>query len=123
MLVTLAGRSSVSTTDSSLDGREESGFLLPSVTGAMYLLVASTTHDLRAGFSLLVDGPFTNHRAFGISLLIMYCTMITAAMKVLVSTSADTASVVLNAVTVLIIADLVSKASRAHPLLFPCGRY
>ena len=48
------------------------------------------------------------HRAFGIGLLIVYGIMITAAMTVLVSTSENSASLVLNAVTVLFIADLVS---------------
>ena len=106
-LIVLAQRPSNSDTDT---GRE-SGYLLPSVTGAMYLLVASTTHDLRAGYSLSVNGSCAGHRAFGIGLLIVYGIMITAAMTVLVSTSENSASLVLNAVTVLFIADLVS-ASR-----------
>ena len=74
----------------------------------MYLLVASTTHDLRAGFWLSVDGSRAGQRAFGIGLLIVYGTMITAAMTVLVSTSNNSASLLLNAVTVVFIADLVS---------------
>ena len=97
-----------SDTETSVDGSGESGYLLPSVTGAMYLLVASTTHDLRSGFSLLVYGSCVGHRAFGMGLLTVYGTMMTAAMAVLVSTSDNTASIVLNAVTVLFIADLVS---------------
>lgn len=91
---------------------EESGLLLPSVTGAMYLLIASTAHDLRAGFSLLVDGSCAGHRAFGIALLVVYGIMIDASMTVLVSTSYDNASLVLNSVTVLFIADLVSVGGR-----------
>ena len=76
----------------------------------MYLLIASTTHDLRAGYSLSFSGSSAGHRAFGIGLLIVYGIMITAAMTVLVSTSENSASLVLNAVTVLFIADLVSVA-------------
>ena len=106
-LIVLDERPSNSDTDIS----RESGYLLSTVTGAMYLLVASTTHDLRAGYSLLVNGSCAGHRAFGIGLLIVYGIMITAAMTVLVSTSDNSASLVLNAVTVLFIADLVS-ASR-----------
>lgn len=87
---------------------EESGFSMASVTGAMYLLVASTTPDLRAGFTLLVDGLRYYQRVFGAVLLTLYGLMICAAMKVLFSTSNDDASVVINAVTVLFIADVVS---------------
>ena len=115
-LIVLAERPS----DSDPDTNKESGYLLPSVTGAMYLLIASTTHDLRAGYSLSVNGSCAGHRAFGIGLLIVYGVMITAAMTVLVSTSENSASLVLNAVTVLFIADLVGatrdifEASRTH---------
>ena len=108
-LILLAG----STSSSDGDTSGESGGLLPSVTGAMYLLVASTTHDLRSGFSLLVDGSCAGHRAFGIGLLAVYGIMISAAMTVLVSTSNDIVSVVLNAVTVLFIADLVSAPTQS----------
>lgn len=108
MLVVLAGATSNSDTNTAVNNREESGYILPTVTGAMYLLVASTAHDLHAGFSLMVDGSRAGHRAFGIGVLILYVIMIDAAMTVLVSTSDNTASVVLNAVTVLFVADLVS---------------
>ena len=115
-LIVLAQRPS----NSDPDTNKESGYLLPSVTGAMYLLIASTTHDLRAGYSLPFSGSSAGLRAFGIGLLIVYEIMITAAMTVLVSTSENSASLVLNAVTVLFIADLVSasrkdvKASLTH---------
>ena len=85
--------------------------LLPPLIGAMYLLVASTIHDLRAGYSLLVDGTLTGHRAFGFSLLVVYGLMVYATMTVLMSTSENNASVVLNAVAVLFVADLVSVAT------------
>ena len=112
MLILLTKASWISDPERSGDDThsEETSYLLPSVTGAMYLLVASTTHDLRAGYVLLVDGSRAGHRAFGMGLLIVYGIMIAAAMTVLVSTSDDSASVVLNAVTVLFIADLVSAA-------------
>lgn len=84
----------------------------------MYLLVASTAHDLGAGFSLLVGGESAGHRSFGLCLLIMYGIMIAAAMKVLVSTSADSTSVVLNSATVLFIADLVRALSHNMVNLF-----
>ena len=109
-LIVLAERPS----DSDPDTNKESGYLLPSVTGAMYLLVASTTHDLRAGYSLSFSGSCAGHRAFGIGLLIVYGIMMTSAMTVLVSTSETSASLVLNAVTVLFIADLVSAARKDH---------
>lgn len=118
MLVAPAGGSSVCIVDSALDGSEESGYVLPSVTGVMYLLFAFIPHDPSAGFSLLVDGPCADRRAFGIGLLI---TLIPAGMNVLETTSAGTASVVLDAVTFLFITDLVSKASRVHVPLIPCG--
>ena len=86
---------------------EDSGYSLASVTGAMYLLVASTTSDLRAGYALLVDGYYMGHRALGLSLLAVYGLMICAAMHVLMSEASDDAGLVLNAVTVLFIADLV----------------
>lgn len=118
MLIVLARPISNSETSSTTDDNEESGYLLASVTGAMYLLVASTSQDLRAGFSLLADGSCTGHRAFGLTLITVYGTMISAAMTVLVSTSQDSASVVLNAVTVLFIADLVSRACQATLCVF-----
>lgn len=110
MLIVVARVKSNSDTGGSADDDDESDYLLPSVTGAMYLLVASTAHDLRAGYSLLVDGRCAGHRAFGTGLLVVYGIMVSAAMTVLVSTSEDSASVVLNAVTVLVVADLVSAA-------------
>lgn len=110
MLIVVARVKSNSDAGGSADGDDESGYLLPSVTGAMYLLVASTAHDLRAGYSLLVDGRRVGHRAFGTGLLVVYGIMVSAAMTVLVSTSEDSASVVLNAVTVLVVADLDEKA-------------
>ena len=87
--------------------REDSGYALAYVTGAMYVLVASTSPDLRAGFALLVDGYYMGHRAFGLSLLAVYGLMICAAMYVLMSESSDDAGLVLNAVMVLFVADLV----------------
>ena len=108
MLIFLARTGPDSDTTSSAEDSEKSRYLLASVTGAMYLLVASTTHDLRAGFSLLVDGQCAGHRVFGLGLLVVYVVMISAGMTVLVSTSNDSASVVLNAVAVLFVADLVS---------------
>lgn len=95
-------------TSTSSDHSDKSGFLLPTVTGAMYLLVASTTHDMCAGFSLLVNGLGSGHRAFGAGLLMVHVVMMVAAMTVLVSTSENMETVVLNAVTVLFVADLVS---------------
>lgn len=92
------------------DGSQTEQYVLASVTGAMYLLVASTTHDLRAGYSLFVDGPDAHHRAFGIGILTVFVVMISSAMNVLVSTSSDSTSIMLNAVAVLFIADLVSAA-------------
>lgn len=91
-----------------VDGSHTEEYVLASVTGAMYLLIASTTHDLRAGYALFVDGPDAHHRAFGIGMLTVFVVMISAAMNVLVSTSSDSASIMLNAVAVLFIADLVS---------------
>lgn len=87
---------------------ENAAYSMASVTGAMYLLVASTTPDLRAGFTLLVDGLRFYQQVFGAALLTLYGLMICAAMKVLFTTSNDDASVVINAVTVLFIADVVS---------------
>ena len=113
MLIELAGSAPYDDTGSSGDHSGKSGFLLPTVTGAMYLLISSTTHDLFAGFSLLVDGSSPGHRAFGVGLLLVHGVMVVAAMTVLVSTSDDSASVVLNAVTVLFIADLASTAGRS----------
>lgn len=118
MLVAPAGGSSVSIVDSSLDGSGESGYVLPSVTGVMYVLFAFRPHDLRAGFSLSVHGPCADRHAFGIGLL---RTSIPAGMNVLETTSAGTASVVLDAATFRFITDLVSKASRVHVPLIPCG--
>lgn len=99
-------------------GQEESPYVLPAMTGAMYLLIASTAHDFRAGFSLLVDGTCAGHRTFGVGLLIVHGVMITAAISVLLSTSQDSASVVLNAVTVIFIADLVSTSKMSPPPSF-----
>ena len=115
MLIVLARATSDHASDISAGNRQEAKFLLPSVTGAMYLLIASTSHDLGAGYSLLVDGSCAVHRAFGIGLLTVYAVMISAAMTVIVSTSDDSASVVLNAVTVLFVADLVSVATVNPP--------
>lgn len=95
--------------ESSANHGRQSTYLLPAVTGAMYLLLSSTAHDLRAGFSMLVDGRCPGQRSFGFGLLVVYGIMITVAMTVLASTSEDSASVLLNAVAVLFIADLVNK--------------
>ena len=74
-----------SDTISSADDSGDSGYLLPSVTGAMYSLVASTSHNLRGGFSLLlVDESYAGHRAFCACLLVAYGVMINAEMTVLV---------------------------------------
>lgn len=105
---TLIVRAGVDTDGDDLDEDDDSGYSLASITGAMYLLVASTTPDLRAGFSLLVDGFRVRHRVFGFFLLTVYALMISAAMQVLFSSAEDDASVVTNAVTVLFIADVVS---------------
>lgn len=113
VLIILARSTTLSITASSAGRSDASDYELPSVIGAMYLLVASTSHDLRAGFTLLVDGSCLCHRAFGVGLLIVYGIMISAAMIVLVSTSDDSASVVLNAVTVLFVADLVRESIRS----------
>lgn len=111
MLIVLAKNPADSETGSSAHSKGKSGYILPSITGAMYLLIVSTIHDLRTGFSLMMEVSCASHRAFGIGLLIVYGIMISAAMTVLVSTSHDSASVVLNAVTVLFIADIVSEAA------------
>lgn len=97
--------------DTLISDGDESGYSMASVTGAMYLLVASTTPDLRAGFTLVVDGFRFYQQVFGGALLTLYGLMICAAMKVLFTTSNDDASVVINAVTVLFIADVVSRAA------------
>lgn len=101
---------------SSADGSGDTAHLLPSVAGAIYLLVASTTHDFQAGFSLLVDDLCAGQRVFGFGLLVVYGIMLSAAMTVIVSTSENSETVVLNAVTVIFIADLVSPATRKSPL-------
>lgn len=119
MPIVLAGPTSNTSPVSSDEDSRESDCLLPSVTGAMYLLVASTSHDLRAGFLLLVDGLCAGHRAFGIGFLVVYGIMTSAAMTVFMSISDDSASVVLNAVTVLFIADLVRRAKQAIERVFP----
>lgn len=106
----------ISTASSDTDLTEDAGgggrteFVLVSVTGAIYLLMISTSHDLRAGFSLLVDGTRAGDRAFGATLFVVYGVMIGSALTVLASTSHDSASLLLNAVAVVFIADLVSAA-------------
>lgn len=124
MLIARAKDDGSSTTATTSNEGEDSGYSMASVTGAMYLLVASTTPDLRAGFTLLVDGLRYYQRVFGGALLTLYGLMIWAAMKVLFTTSNDDASVVINAVTVLFIADVVSSANnhgiRACPSLDTC---
>lgn len=92
---------------------DSSNYSMASITGAMYLLVASTTPDIRAGFSLLVDGLHLYHNVFGFVLLTLYALMISAAMKVLFADANDDASVVINAVAVLFIADVVSEDNHA----------
>lgn len=112
MFFVLARKESNSSTDSTggVDGKGRPEYVLASVTAAIYILVASTSHDLTAGFSLMVKGPCFGHRAFGIALLTVHGVMFSAAMTVLVSTSHDSTSVLLNAVAVLFVADLVSAA-------------
>lgn len=95
--------------DSNEEEHEEqpAGYTMASVTGAMFLLVATTLHDLRAGSSLAVNGKRVSHRVFGVGLLIVWGLMITTGMKALRFSGNHDATVVLNAVTVLFIADLV----------------
>lgn len=99
--------------DTLADEGEDSpaAYLLPSVIGAMYLLVGSTTHDLQAGLSLLMDSEYAGHGTDGNGLLAVYEIMLSAAMTAIVSTSDDSETVVLNAVTILMIADLASVES------------
>lgn len=100
----------------SSDSSDGANYSMASATGAMYILVANTAPDLRAGFSLLVDGWFLHHRIFGVVLLTLFWLMLTAAMRVLFYSAGDDASVVINAVTVLFIAELVSYTSlRTRP--------
>lgn len=101
-------RSSEPVQDAGDRNAEGAGYSMASVTGAMYLLVASTTSDLRAGFALLVDGTRVGHRVFGAGVLTVYALMLGAAMKVLFLSANDDTSVVMNAVAVLFTADLVS---------------
>lgn len=86
---------------------EIKGYLMACVIAAMNLLVASSTSDLRAGLSLLVDGEGIGHRVFFLSLLIVYGLMIAASIEVLMSTAEDDATVVMSAVIILFIAGLV----------------
>lgn len=97
------------------DDSSGSNYSLASISGAMYLLVASTTPDLRAGFSLLVDGLHPYHHVFGFVVLTLYALMVSAALKVLFADANDDASVVINAVTVLFIADVVREARQGIP--------
>lgn len=115
--ITLIVRSDNSTGTEDPEETDSSGtnYSMASVTGGMYLLVASTTPDLRAGFSLLVDGLHPYHHVFGFVLLTLYALMITAAMKVLFADAEDDASVVINAVTVLFIADVVREPNQGIP--------
>lgn len=81
-----------------------------SVTAALYLLVQTASLDLRAGFSLLVDGPSARYRSFGAALLVAFGLLVTAAMRVIFSSAENDAAVVANAVSILFVADLVSGA-------------
>lgn len=117
MLIALARSTTSSDTASNedVDSGEEASVVMTAVTGAIYLLVVSTSHDLRAGFALLVGGGRAGHRAFGAVLLLVYGIMVSSALTVLASTSNDSASILLNAVAVLFIADLVSAAITPAP--------
>lgn len=117
MLIFSARPTSKSDEDGFGNDSTEPSYILPSVIGDMYLLVDHTTHDLRAGFSLLVHGDGAGHRAFGVGVIIVFGTMLCAATIVLVPTS-DTASVMLNAVDVLFTANLVSAK---NTVLLQCG--
>eukprot|EP00752_Nemacystus_decipiens_P002630 g2462.t1 len=89
---------------------DEPGYTLLSVTAALYLLVQTASPDLRAGFSLLVDGASARYRSFGAAMLVVFGLLVTAAMKVIFSSAENDGAVVANAVTVLFIADLDEKA-------------
>lgn len=101
-----------SSSDRGNDGDDDSGngrrgYRLATIFPAMYLLVATTLPDLRAGVSLTANSVCVGHRVFGAGLLVVYGIMITTAMKVLMSTENEDATVVLNAMLVLFVADLV----------------
>ncbi|CAN0192289.1 unnamed protein product, partial [Ectocarpus sp. 12 AP-2014] len=85
-------------------------YTLSSVTAAIYLLVQTASPDLRAGFSLLVDGASVRYRAFGASMLAVFALLIIAAMRVIFASAENNAAVIAEAVTVLFIADLDEKA-------------
>lgn len=110
MLVALAGATKNSFSDDIVDTPAN---LLASIVGANCLLVASTSHDMRAGYSLLVEGLSSGHHVFSFGLSSVYGIRIFTAMLVLLSTSDGSASVVLYAVAVLFIADLERVATRA----------
>lgn len=79
----------------------------------MYLLIASTSHDLRADSFSFVDGPCVRYRVTGIGILTVFVVVISSALSVLVATLSYSVSIMLNVVAVLFVADLVSAAT--HP--------
>ncbi|CAN0084757.1 unnamed protein product [Scytosiphon promiscuus] len=89
---------------------EDTAYSVTPVTAALYLLVQTASPDLRAGFSLVVDGPSCRHFVVGACMLAAFALLITAAMKVIFSSAEDDAAVVANAVTILFVADLDEKA-------------
>ena len=111
LLTNRAGNAS-SSSDTGGDDDDRTGqrvYQMALIFPAMYLLVATTLPDLRAAFSLMGNGLRGGHRAFGAGLLIVYGLMIGTAMKLLMSTNNDDATVVLNAMLVLFVADLVGQ--------------
>eukprot|EP00903_Cladosiphon_okamuranus_P020345 g18665.t1 len=92
------------------DPPDNTAYSVVSVAAALYLLVQTASPDLRAGFSLLVDGASLRYRSFGAAMLVVFALLVTAAMKVIFSSAENDASVVAEAVTVLFIADLDEKA-------------
>ena len=96
--------------DDDANGEEpttSSRYSLGSLIAAVYLLVQTASPDLRAGFSLLVDGASFRLRVFGAAMLAVFGLLVTAAMKVIFSSADNDADVVAEAVTALFIADLV----------------
>lgn len=92
---------------------DQVSYTILSVTLAMFLMVSIASPDARAAYALLFGGERLFNRVFGFALLLSFCLLIGASMKVLFASSGDSAEFVIGATTILFIADLVSLSTTA----------
>lgn len=87
----------------------EATYSIHSVALAMFLMISTSSGDIRAAYTLLVWGSSLAQRLFGAMLVVSVSLLVVASMKVLFMDASNNAELVIGAATVLFIADVVRR--------------